>query len=1400
MAVTFDEVSGQYTPASAAEWTELLAGTGLANPTGLFLCDEPSGNLADTIGGIGALTLFSSAAYQRPARGWKRKGVSANGDANCAFYTTAHGDIDTESMLVLVYVDFPTTPGATWDVAKLGQFAGTNQRFCQITSGGAIQAAGNGGQATATGNVDLTATGHGAVGRTGRALLLQVNRATSSFVVHHEVETVSPAWTAPAAGTAGFSIGPDGVGSSDAVYLYVAVWKGANAEMSPAQRATLMRKLQQGPAVTAGQWYKDQLSKKGMPQNTTEWNNLLTSIGQAGAPTNVYTFQEQAASALLISSPQDQVGTKHLTAAGTVRGRTAVPGWATRSARTIRGTAGTMLNNTFPNVNATSTLVIAYARVLYAGASGVERTLLRVGTNFGSDAAIELRQATNPTMRIKSGGNNADGTVVSQKFVRAFAIRIDQTANTVKYFTDRGKETLSPAFAAGMAGTELLFGGDNGNTWFPATTDYVYAARWEGADAEKSDADIAEILEALNWKDDTVSQDATSGWYCPRDAYEWESLLSGTGLPTPTHLYSMQQEIGDYTNEIGYELEGDNDDVLNTIVGGTRGATIAGWTRKGWSVADNNVHYVNGAASFAAQSSFIGFMTGSVTTPAGARTLAYINGLKLNYQTSDLLQVVNGSTVSGLVAASGKNLLSMHYVPAGTTRADGYTAGERIRATQSAVDSSGIYLGGAIQTSAAMGYTYLYGYARTLADNLTTKQIAMLHDCLRYGPVTTRSIASFTDASSGWKLPRGPGDWQKLLVGTGFANPDSIWECQELAGNLSDRGLTTVLEESNAPTFNNGIAGWTRKAVHTNDTTANHGFTSTSSHLPDPSTTSGMMLTVGRLTATPAASRGVLALAELLQLRLTSGDKLQPVNPSNSANGAQNRDGVVRPIWMRQDETANTTKGGDDRETIAATYAASTVNKRIALGGFDAPAPAADFLYAVRWEGAGAELSDANVTTVIDLLKPDAFTTWQRSVAVDGATSLEIIAQRIVAGYGTEGAGMFVLPVERGSSIKFEWGTHIQANRSDGNEYRTSWRPRPRVAYKFSMLLDDASMRDLRSLLLEESGLGSTFLVGLPHEELRLRADATGSVVPVYAASKSLTDWAIAQQRVILRAPDGTTAAGVITGSGADTIDVDIVPGAAGKLGGTIMPAMEVYLDGTQGFERFAVNRERWELNALGLQPGYVGQVATIGTGAALTTIIGTDGSTIPIFDRGIVVQGTNLTSIIPTTERVDLGYLVTQQAITGVAKFGRQILYRSHKRSEWQWLKKFLYTARGMQRRFLLPTGRPDLVAIDENGPTLLRVAPEARYTDRWFGLSLAHHYVAIYYRDGSIDYRRVDSSTYEIVHDEIELSAPMTGLLADIVRVSLMELCRFDSDAIEIPWEAGTFTFNQTARVVMQ
>ena len=76
-SVTQDATSLKYCPASSAEWTTTLTVSAIAsgNPSGLWLCQEPSGNLADSIG-ANPLVVAGSPTFSNSNTGWTRKSVN----------------------------------------------------------------------------------------------------------------------------------------------------------------------------------------------------------------------------------------------------------------------------------------------------------------------------------------------------------------------------------------------------------------------------------------------------------------------------------------------------------------------------------------------------------------------------------------------------------------------------------------------------------------------------------------------------------------------------------------------------------------------------------------------------------------------------------------------------------------------------------------------------------------------------------------------------------------------------------------------------------------------------------------------------------------------------------------------------------------------------------------------------------------------------------------------------------------------------------------------------------------------------------------------------------------------------------------------------------------------------
>lgn len=79
-----DATSGVYVPSTSEQWTAL----GLVVPDSLWLCQEASGNLTDSIGSL-TLTATTTPQYQQDAAGWTRKGVGMTDGAGMRFVAAA---------------------------------------------------------------------------------------------------------------------------------------------------------------------------------------------------------------------------------------------------------------------------------------------------------------------------------------------------------------------------------------------------------------------------------------------------------------------------------------------------------------------------------------------------------------------------------------------------------------------------------------------------------------------------------------------------------------------------------------------------------------------------------------------------------------------------------------------------------------------------------------------------------------------------------------------------------------------------------------------------------------------------------------------------------------------------------------------------------------------------------------------------------------------------------------------------------------------------------------------------------------------------------------------------------------------------------------------------------------
>lgn len=192
-------------------------------------------------------------------------------------------------------------------------------------------------------------------------------------------------------------------------------------------------------------------------------------------------------------------------------------------------------------------------------------------------------------------------------------------------------------------------------------------------------------------------------------------------------------------------------------------------------------------------------------------------------------------------------------------------------------------------------------------------------------------------------------------------------------------------------------------------------------------------------------------------------------------------------------------------------------------------------------------------------------------------------ASELVDGYGPSGLTTFVLDMEVGFKVRHSWITDIVPRRN-GSEQRISRNDAAKQGYAGSSTLFADKVRDVRAKLARFAASGGTFLLGLQHEAMTLRADANGTTVFVHANALALSDWGSkpGQRVVVARKSGGKTSFvnAVIQSATANSITLDVAPGAIGKVGGYIMPAMAVYLEPKQTFARYPTKAESWKLAA----------------------------------------------------------------------------------------------------------------------------------------------------------------------------------------------------------------------------
>jgi len=391
---------------------------------------------------------------------------------------------------------------------------------------------------------------------------------------------------------------------------------------------------------------------------------------------------------------------------------------------------------------------------------------------------------------------------------------------------------------------------------------------------------------------------------------------------------------------------------------------------------------------------------------------------------------------------------------------------------------------------------------------------------------------------------------------------------------------------------------------------------------------------------------------------------------------------------------------------------------------------------------------------------------------------------------GDAGAATFAINVEAGARVTYGWKTDVLTSLA-GLEQRAATRNRPRQRYEFSTLLSDAQHRRVLSVLAGNAAAAPLFLLGIAFEDLTVVSSTAGSIT---VSSLVLCDWAVPGQRMIVVAPWGEIGEAVVQSTIGSTIAVNADLTAVAVEGARAMPAMGVFLDPDQALGRHRCNLGRWDLVATAERSQY-GNFSPVGNGVLLTVY---DAMPVWTFGIGSRFAGQPLYS---GAELVDLGGRISALPAFDQAAWGRAIRLEGKNQIEWQLLKRFLDTIQGRRRKFLLPSGRPDLTPIGDASTGTLTVEgppmPDAPdYANHWFP-SLAHRRLRLVRTDGAFAFRKVLAVAAAVGSQDLLLDAPYAGALA---RVEFLEQVRLESDEVAVTWQGHVFTVELGARVVQQ
>lgn len=226
-----DATSGIAVPADATQWSDFIAAEGLsvAVPNALWLCQEATGALADSIGSFTLAASGTGVTYQQTVTGWSRKALSFASEASALFTSTAAGlpNIASESQFTLLIGTMNGSPAGNRAFIWHGT---TSNRLMIESAAKKLRVNSNGN--IADGAIDITVA--------VRPYGLRTDRTASSCTGFSDTERLTPTFSAAVTGK---RILLGGGPSPPFSVLYMAQWHAVNAEISNANLKALLQAM-----------------------------------------------------------------------------------------------------------------------------------------------------------------------------------------------------------------------------------------------------------------------------------------------------------------------------------------------------------------------------------------------------------------------------------------------------------------------------------------------------------------------------------------------------------------------------------------------------------------------------------------------------------------------------------------------------------------------------------------------------------------------------------------------------------------------------------------------------------------------------------------------------------------------------------------------------------------------------------------------------------------------------------------------------------------------------------------------------------------------------------------------------------------------------------------------------